>query len=301
MLDNDFILSDRIQKIKSINEMYDLENNAYISFSGGKDSTVLHYLIDIALPNNRIPRVFLNTGIEYNYIVDFVRKLSKNDERIKIISPKRNIREVLTNYGYPFKSKEHSQKVALYQRSGMTKTVSNYLGNGNKKTFLCPEKLKYQFSEDFTLKVSDKCCFKMKKEVAKVFANENSRAIAITGVRQGEGGLRKSMQGCTTFTGDKLHKFHPLFPLEDDWIDWFIQENKIELCKLYYPPFNFKRTGCKGCPFSIELEKQLDVMRFLLPQEYKQCNLIWKPVYDEYRRIGYRLKKEEKQDLFYFE
>ena len=301
MLDNDFILSDRIQKIKSINEMYDLQNNAYISFSGGKDSTVLHYLIDIALPNNRIPRVFLNTGIEYNYIVDFVRKLSKNDERIKIISPKRNIREVLTNYGYPFKSKEHSQKVALYQRSGMTKTVSNYLGNGNKKTFLCPEKLKYQFSEDFTLKVSDKCCFKMKKEVAKVFANENSRAIAITGVRQGEGGLRKSMQGCTTFTGDKLHKFHPLFPLEDDWIDWFIQENKIELCKLYYPPFNFKRTGCKGCPFSIELEKQLDVMRFLLPQEYKQCNLIWKPVYDEYRRIGYRLKKEEKQDLFYFE
>lgn len=30
MLDNDFILSDRIQKIKSINEMYDLENNAYV-------------------------------------------------------------------------------------------------------------------------------------------------------------------------------------------------------------------------------------------------------------------------------
>lgn len=298
MLDNDFILSDRIQKIKSINEMYDLENNAYVSFSGGKDSTVLHYLIDIALPNNRIPRVFLNTGIEYNYIVDFVRKLSKNDERITIISPKSNIRDVLTDYGYPFKSKEHSQKVALYQHSGMTKTVSNYLGNGNKKTFLCPEKLKYQFSEDFTLKVSDKCCFKMKKEVAKVFANENSRAIAITGVRQGEGGLRKSMQGCTTFTSDKLDKFHPLFPLEDDWIDLFIKENKIELCELYYPPFNFKRTGCKGCPFSLELEKQLDTMKFLLPQEYKQCNLIWKPVYDEYRRIGYRLK--DNQDLFSF-
>lgn len=299
MLDNDFILSDRIQKIKSINEMYDLENNAYVSFSGGKDSTVLHYLIDIALPNNRIPRVFLNTGIEYNYIVDFVRKLSKNDERIKIISPKRNIRDVLIDYGYPFKSKEHSQKVALYQHSGMTKTVSNYLGNGNKKIFLCPEKLKYQFSEDFTLKVSDKCCFKMKKEVAKVFANENSRAIAITGVRQGEGGLRQSMQGCTTFVENKLHKFHPLFPLEEKWIDWFIRENKIELCKLYYPPFNFKRTGCKGCPFSIELEKQLDVMKFLLPQEYKQCNMIWEPVYDEYKRIGYRLKKDN-QDLFSF-
>ena len=39
-----------------------LENNAYISFSGGKDSTILHYLIDLALPNNKIPRVFINTG-----------------------------------------------------------------------------------------------------------------------------------------------------------------------------------------------------------------------------------------------
>lgn len=293
-----FLLLDRIQKIKSINEMYDLENNSYVSFSGGKDSTVLHYLIDTALPGNKIPRVFLNTGIDYRYIVDFVQKLSKKDERIKIISPKQNIKEVLTDYGYPFKSKEHSQKVALYQHSGMTKTVSDYLGNGNKKSFLCPEKLKYQFTENFSLKVSDNCCFKMKKEVVETFSKENSRPIAITGVRQGEGGLRKSMKGCTTFTGNKLHKFHPLFPLEDDWIDWFIKENKIELCKLYYPPFNFLRTGCKGCPFSIELEKQLEVMKFLLPQEYKQCNLIWKPVYDEYKRIGYRLNKDN-QDLLW--
>ena len=194
--------------------------------------------------------------------------------------------------------KEHSQKVALYQHSGMTKTVSDYLGNGNKKTFLCPKKLKYQFSEDFTLKVSDKCCFKLKKEVAKVFANENSRAIAITGVRQGEGGLRKSMQGCTTFTRDKLDKFHPLFPLEDDWIDWFIKENKIELCKLYYPPFNFKRTGCKGCPFALDLQEQLDIMEQYLPSEKKQCDIIWKPVYDEYKRIGYRLKSYKQIKLF---
>ena len=295
----EFLLQDRITKIQSIDEKYDLKNKAYISFSGGKDSTVLHYLIDVALPGNKIPRVFLNTGIEYKYIVDFVRQISAKDERIKIISPKQNVREVLEKYGYPFKSKEHSQKVALYQHSGMVKTVSDYLGNGNKKTFLCPDRLKYQFSEDFFLKISDKCCFKMKKEVAEDFAKENNRPIAITGVRQGEGGLRQSMQSCTTFTGDKLHKFHPLFPLEDDWIDWFIQENKIELCRLYYPPFNFKRTGCKGCPFNIELEKQLYLMKFVLPEEYKQCNLLWKPVYDEYRKIGYRLKKQDIQkELF---
>lgn len=57
-----------------MNELYDLENNAYISFSGGKDSTVLHYLIDEALPNNKIPRVYLNTGIEYKSIFAFVER-----------------------------------------------------------------------------------------------------------------------------------------------------------------------------------------------------------------------------------
>ena len=74
MTENEFILADRIQKIKSMNELYDLENNAYISFSGGKDSTVLSHLIDEALPNNKIPRFFLNTGIEYLLIVSFVER-----------------------------------------------------------------------------------------------------------------------------------------------------------------------------------------------------------------------------------
>lgn len=34
-------------------------------------------------------------------------------------------------------------------------------------------------------------------------------------------------------------------------------------------------------------------MKKYLPDEYKQCEMLWKPVYDEYRRIGYRLKKKE--------
>lgn len=73
MTNFEFILADRIQKIRQMNDMYDLENKAYISFSGGKDSTVLSALIDLALPDNKIPRVFINTGIEYRAIVDFVR------------------------------------------------------------------------------------------------------------------------------------------------------------------------------------------------------------------------------------
>ena len=71
---NEFLLQDRLQKIRSMNELHDLEHNAYISFSGGKDSTVLSHLIDEALPGNTIPRVYLNTGIEYKKVVAFVER-----------------------------------------------------------------------------------------------------------------------------------------------------------------------------------------------------------------------------------
>ena len=81
-------------------------------------------------------------------------------------------------------------------------------------------------------------------------------------------------------------------------MEWYIKQKDIKLCKLYYPPYNFNRTGCKGCPYSLQLQKQLEVMARLLPNERKQCELIWKPVYEEYRRIGYRLDKYEQGKLF---
>lgn len=34
MTENEFLLQDRITKIKSVNEQYDLLNSSYISFSG---------------------------------------------------------------------------------------------------------------------------------------------------------------------------------------------------------------------------------------------------------------------------
>ena len=291
MDDYDFWLSDRIQKIRSIHASYDLAHNAFVSFSGGKDSTVLHHLLDMALPNNTIPRVFFNTGIEYKAIVDYVRSLVANDTRFIIVNSGVNIVEVLNDYGYPFKSKEHSHKVSIYQNSGMTKTVKDYLGIGEKTAFLCPDKLKYNFSKDFTLKVNDKCCTKLKKEVSQKWAKENGKSITMTGMRQVEGGQRLS-HSCTVFADKdckELKKFHALYPCSDDFINEFVSREKIELYALYYPPYNFTRTGCKGCPFNLHLQEQLDKMTEFLPLEKKQCEIIWKKVYAEYRRIGYRL------------
>lgn len=207
---------------------------------------------------------------------------------------------MLLEDGFPFKSKEYSQKIATYQNSGMVKTVSDYLGLGTKTTYLCPDKLKYQFSPDFKLKISDKCCLNLKKKPAQKWAKENNRSIIMTGVRKSEHGVRQSIKSCTVFFDNNckdLHKFYPLLVVDDEFIDTYIEKYNIELCKLYYPPFNFKRTGCKGCPFNLLLQQQLDVMELLLPNERKQCELIWKDVYEEYRKIPYRLTPE--QSLFH--
>lgn len=298
--DFELLLEDRIAKIQAINKEYDLENNAYISFSGGKDSTVLHYLIDLALPNNKIPRVFINTGIEYLDIVKYVRELANNDERFIILNPTKPIKKVLEENGYPFKSKAHSRKLSQYKRGFINPSNIAYRDgirideNGNlvKPFNCCPKILKYQFEEDFTLKISDLCCNKLKKEPLHKYQKENNKSIYITGMRKEEGGQRTHKIKCVLTNKDgSIKSFTPLSVIDEKWEEEFITHFNIKLCKLYYEPFNFKRTGCKGCPFTLTLQEQLDTMETYLPKEKQQCEYIWKPVYEEYRRIGYRLRK----------
>lgn len=295
---NEFILFDRIEKIKQINAEYDLENNSYVSFSGGKDSTILHYLIDLALPNNNIPRVFINTGIEYNAIVEFVKDMQKTDPRIIIINSNVNIKQMLEKYGYPFKSKEHSLKVSEYKKGSRAKSVIYYKEMQGKSRYSCPKKLLYQYNDDFKIKLSDKCCYKLKKEPSQKWERENNKFITITGMRKEEGGQRENMT-CIVTKKDKVVKFHPLSVVNEKFEDWFIKRQNIKLCKLYYPPYNFKRTGCKGCPYALDLKMQLEILKLYMPSEYNQCWSIWKPVYEEYQRIGYRgFRKYEQMKLF---
>lgn len=112
----EFILQDRIDKIKSLAEQYDM-NKTYISFSGGKDSCVLSKLIDLALPNNKIKRVYKDTGIEYPQMRKFVQKLVKADDRFIYLKPDKNIKQTLDKVGYPFKSKQHSHNFQIYKNN----------------------------------------------------------------------------------------------------------------------------------------------------------------------------------------
>lgn len=291
MNENEFILSDRIQKIRQMIQRYG-ERSFYISFSGGKDSVVLSHLFDEALPGNKIPRVFFNTGIEFTMMVSFVRGLQANDERFQIIEPSVSIKNMLEIEGYPFKSKEHSKQVRQYQRFMRHNTTTYHYCHGigpHSRKFHSPLSLKCQFSPDYSLKISEKCCDRLKKDIGFRYMKQTGRSWAVTGIMASEGGVRERA-GCI-ITNTKENKFHPLFPLSTQWIDWYIQDQGLRLCDLYYPPFNFQRTGCKGCPYNIQLQTELDLLKEYLPNEYRQCEIIWEPVYSEYRRLGYRLIK----------
>lgn len=303
-MDNELLLFDRIEVIKATDKKYDLEHNAYLSFSGGKDSTVLHYLLDMALPNNLIPRVFINTGIEYQAITEFVKELASKDDRFVIVQPSQPIKPTLEKYGYPFKSKQHSHTLAIYQHSGMSRAVRVYLGQDVTKTgnsgkmFLCPKQLRYQFTDEFKIKCSDLCCKKLKKEPAEKWCKANKRTVTITGMRKEEGGARQTLGCIVTDKDGHIKKYHPLVKVDSEWEDWFVSTHNIQLCKLYYPPFNLVRTGCAGCPFALNLQNELDTMEELLPNEKKKCEVIWKPIYEEYRRLNYRLRSTEQLTLW---
>ena len=76
------------------------EDGVYVSFSGGKDSSVLLDIVRKIHPG--IPAVYVDTGLEYPEVRTFV----KSYENVEILKPKMNFKQVIERYGYPFIGKE---------------------------------------------------------------------------------------------------------------------------------------------------------------------------------------------------
>lgn len=81
------------------------EDGVYVSFSGGKDSTVLLDIARRLFPN--IKAAFVDTGLEYPEIRQFV----KGFDNVDWLRPKLTFKQVVEKYGYPFISKEVSNCV----------------------------------------------------------------------------------------------------------------------------------------------------------------------------------------------
>ena len=86
------------------------QGNVYVSFSGGKDSTVLLHIARQIYPD--IKAVFSNTGLEYPEIKEFV----KGFDNVDIVTPKVNFGQVISEYGYPLIGKEVAEAIYYARR-----------------------------------------------------------------------------------------------------------------------------------------------------------------------------------------
>ena len=100
-----------------IRQWYDhWDGEVYVSFSGGKDSTVLKHIVDNTSGVYDVPAVFVNTGLEYPEIQKFVkdvkaRKWDCFNSDVVILRPDMRFDEVINTYGYPVISKRVANAV----------------------------------------------------------------------------------------------------------------------------------------------------------------------------------------------
>ena len=81
-----------------------------MSFSGGKDSTVLLHLVRSIFPD--VKAVFSNTGLEYPEIQKHVMSI----ENVDVIRPSMRFDEVISTYGYPLIGKEVAEAIYYARR-----------------------------------------------------------------------------------------------------------------------------------------------------------------------------------------
>jgi len=228
-------------------------SNPVISFSGGKDSTVLMHLVRNVMKID-IPAVFVNTGNEYPEIIKFATKKYSNTT---VLRPKYHLRQIIEKYGFPLISKEYSKMI--YELRMNAKHVSRYLTgiqqDGKKTSFTLPQK--YHFLINTPFSCSDKCCNFIKKMPTK---NLN----CITAEMGSESVLREKAwlrTGCNSF--GKRSKSKPLSIWTERDIWEYIHIFNLELCEIYNDN-RVMRTGCMFCGFGATFE---NISRFEIIKE----------------------------------
>lgn len=282
----------------------------YVSFSGGKDSTVLSYLAARYLSSFRatpwpLNLVFVNTGLEYPEIQRFVNEyadwLRKEFPRVTVnlhrLRPKMNIRQVVEKYGYSIVSKEVANCVWLARKSGNGTRMARLRGelldsDGNPSAYNCE---KWGFLLDAPFLVSSECCRIMKKNTAHRYdRRENEKPIVATMADEGRQRFQKWMAtGCNAFEGKRPMGKPMSFWTEQDVLQ-FIVERGLPYASVYgdivasdgendYAETlidrklhctGCQRTGCMFCGFGAHLERgenRFERMKHTHQKHYEFC------------------------------
>ena len=238
-------------------------NQIYVSFSGGKDSTVLLHLVRKLYPDT--PAVFVDTGLEYPELREFVKSV----ENVTWVRPEMNFKKVIQTYGYPIVSKEVSLKIAE-TRSKPDGYASQSFNSNSPKILKYGKRYdltKWKFLLEAPFLISNKCCNVMKKKPAKKYEKETGNH-PIIGTMACESQARKTawkVHGCNAFD-TKRPTSQPLsFWTEQDILE-YIKKYNLPYAPVYgeivqddkgkWQTTKCSRTGCVFCMYGCHLEKE---------------------------------------------
>jgi 3'-phosphoadenosine 5'-phosphosulfate sulfotransferase (PAPS reductase)/FAD synthetase len=257
--------------------------DVYVAFSGGKDSTVLLDIVRSQYPN--VPAVFVDTGLEYPEIRDFVKSI----DNVVWLKPEMNFKKVIETYGYPVISKRISRYINDLQNPTEKNVASRNLRltGMNQKGEYCPSMVlskKWRYLVEAPFKISDKCCDVMKKGPMKKYVKETGR-VPLTGEIAAESRMRMQTylrQGCNGYDL-KSPKSTPMgFWLEQDVLH-YLKDNNIPYSKIYGDIIEKngelictgeQRTGCMFCMFGVHMtkgENRFQRMKRTHPSQWKFC------------------------------
>lgn len=223
-----------------------------ISFSGGKDSTVVLDLVRTIVKDKLA--VFDNSGMEYSEVREFV----KSFKNIQTIRPKKNFKYVIENYGWPIISKKIAREIEGYRntKSNLQRELKLYGGinptTGRNQQISIPKRYRYLINSD--IKISAKCCDVLKKEPFKTF-DKRYGLVPYTGVMASESEYRMRgylKNGCNMYNLETPISSPIMFWREKDVWD-YIKSRKLKYCNIYDK--GIKRTGCLFCSFGIMYDK----------------------------------------------
>lgn len=274
-------LDDKITLTKlRITEWYEHYDGAvYVSFSGGKDSSVLLDIARQIYPD--MPAVYVDTGLEFPEVKAHV----KATPNVTIIRPDMSFKEVIDKYGWVYPSKDVAQ-IIYYAKKG-SEWANNCLNginkDGTKSKFKSAIYPKWKPLLDAPFNISHNCCNIMKEKPMHDYEKAAGTHLIIATMTNESLRRKRAWEqtGCNAF--DTAHPVSkPMsFWTEDDVLQ-YIHDKSIVIPSVYgdivqqgghWKTTGEQRTGCMFCLIGCHLDKENKFQRMhrTHPKIYDYC------------------------------